>query len=171
MWNRTRPGPSPSACHPPECLTLPRAPNAVWSPPVLISVGIYSVLTAWAGGAPLQRDVSLVFFFCSFLFYMAPWVHVSSQITSFMCFILEKQTDYDCTDVATVKVPLITYCTVVSATLLECFIFLFKSITPNAPAFFIFPLLLFLQLHKNLSNYKDGTCGHTFIHTQTHTRT
>lgn len=55
---------------------------------------------------------------------MTPWVQVSSQITSFMCFILEKQTDYDCTDVATVKVSLITcllhwHCNVVLTTLLE----------------------------------------------------
>lgn len=106
---------------PPKCLTLPRAPNTVWSDQCCSLVAPLTFIRPYVGPQYTTPAGHITWF--SHSFYMTPWVHVSSQIASFMCFILEKQTDYDCADVATVKVPLITcllrwHCTV-SKTLLK----------------------------------------------------
>lgn len=98
-----------------DCLERPTAPqSSVWSDPCCSVVSPIAFIGS---------TVSLVQWYVSLGIVPAfPWPprgHVSSQLASFMPFIRVRQTDYDWTDVATVKIPLITFslhwhCTFVS---------------------------------------------------------
>lgn len=88
---------------PPECVTLPGAPHTVWSERCCSLVALIAVMRPGVG--PLHTAPTGRLARSPHSFYTASRVHVSSQITSFTRFILEKQNDDDGADVATVEGP------------------------------------------------------------------
>lgn len=85
------------------CVTLPGAPHTVWSERCCSLVALIAVMRPGVG--PLHTAPTGRLARSPHSFYTASRVHVSSQITSFTRFILEKQNDDDGADVATVEGP------------------------------------------------------------------
>lgn len=84
---------------------LPGAPHTVWCERCCSLVALIAVMRPGVG--PLYTTPTGRLTRSPHSFYTASRVHVSSQITSFTRFILEKQNDDDGADVATVEGPLI----------------------------------------------------------------